>query len=55
MADAFVTMVSIQPSASVQLEPQYESDQSSPNQSQGQMKQGIYAVRRKRGTTRPTK
>jgi hypothetical protein len=55
MADAFVTLVAIQPSASVQLEEGHEADASAGPNTQGQMKQGIYAVRRKRGVTRQTK
>jgi hypothetical protein len=54
MADAFVTLVAIQPSVSVQMENQGEADALAQLHGQGQMKQNIYAVRRKRGTTRPT-
>lgn len=54
MADAFVTLIGIQPSASVQIERDAERDQMSQPRSSGVMKENLYVTRRKRGVSRST-
>lgn len=51
MGDIFTSVISIQPSGSVQPETEHEQKRQGHNNSSGQMKQNTFSNRRKAGVT----